>query len=346
MDQELCWGRKGEVEVLLGGIEASRVPTPPTPKVTPSDANGGFPLISTGTSLSRLADGSIELIRTLDPAHDLYRNDHRLDGKPVFPMAMALELMAEAAAAGWPDLHVVEMKDLQLVRGLVLDNGPRPVRVVAKPLSSTSHDGMEVEVSIAGVAAQDPLHYKAIARMGPGLPSSPRLDDFSLSVPVSLPFALEEMYRQWLFHGPLMAGIRDIKGIGADGIAGDLMPSIPERCLGRNAQGSWIIDPVVLDSALQLIIVWARTHWDMTPLPARMRSYKRFGPLSGQRINCEMRIKPDAAGHIVHCYIAFYGDDGQLLGLVEDAEGVCSKALNRLAQMKDNPESRYAHELP
>jgi hypothetical protein len=75
-------------------------------------------------------------------------------------------------------------------------------------------------------------------------------------------------------------------------------------------------------------------------LPSRMRSYKRFGALSGRRISCQMLIKPDAAGHIVHCYVAFYGDAGQLLGLVEDAEGVCSKALNRLTQMKDNPESR------
>jgi hypothetical protein len=48
-----------------------------------------------------------------------------------------------------------------------------------------------------------------------------------------------------------------------------------------------------------------------------------------------MRIRPDSAGHIVHCYAAFIDSDGQLLGLVEDAEGVCSKALNRLAQMKD-----------
>jgi NAD(P)-dependent dehydrogenase (short-subunit alcohol dehydrogenase family)/acyl carrier protein len=340
MDQELCWGRKGEVEVLLGGIEAARLPTPPTPNATPSDANGGFPLISTGASLSRLTDGSVEILRTLDPAHDLYLNDHRLDGKPVFPMAMALELMAEAAAAGWPDLHVVEMKDLQLLRGLVFDNGSRPVRVLAKPSGSPARDGLEVEVSIAGVAPQAPLHYKAIALMGPRLPSSPSLDDFALNDVVSLPFSLEELYRQWLFHGPLMAGIREIKGIGTNGIAADLIPSLPERCLGTNAQGHWVIDPVVLDSALQLIIVWTRMQWDMTPLPARMRSYKRFGALSGQRINCQMRIKPDAAGHIVHCYIAFYGDDGQLLGLVEDAEGVCSKALNRLTHMKDNPESR------
>jgi hypothetical protein len=302
--------------------------------------NRGFPLISTAASLSRLADGSVEIVRTLDPAHDLYLNDHRLDGKPVFPMAMALELMAEAAAAGWPELHVVEMKDLRLLRGLVLDNGPRPVRVLARPSDSPAGDGLEVEISIAGVAPQAPLHYKAIALMGPRLPASPGLDGFALNDVVALPFSLEEMYRQWLFHGPLMAGIREIKGIGTNGIAGDLVSSVPERCLGRNAQGTWVIDPVVLDSALQLIIVWTRMHWDMTPLPSRMHSYKRFAALSGQRINCQMLIKPDPTGHIVHCYVAFYGDTGQLLGLVEDAEGVCSKALNRLTQVLDNRESR------
>jgi hypothetical protein len=101
-----------------------------------------------------------------------------------------------------------------------------------------------------------------------------------------------------------------------------------------------VIDPVVLDSALQMIIVWTRMHWAMTPLPSRMQSYKRFGALLGQRINCQMRIESDSAGPLVHCYVAFYGEGGQLLGLVEDAEGVCSKALNRLTHMKDNPESR------
>ena len=340
LDQELRWGRKGEVEVLLGGIEAGRLATPPAPHATPSEASGAFPLISTGASLSRLADGSVEMIRTLDPAHDVYLNDHRLDGKPVFPMAMALELMAEAAAAGWPDLHVIEMKELRLLRGLVLDNGSQPLRVLAKPSGSPTRDGLEIEVSIAGVAPQAPPHYKAIACMGSRLPSAPSLEAFALKDAVSLPFSVEEMYRQWLFHGPLMAGIHEIKGIGTNGIAGDLMPSVPERCLGSKAQGSWLIDPVVLDSALQMIIVWTRMHWDMTPLPSRMQSYKRFGALSGQRIDCRMRIESDSAGHIVHCYVAFYGEAGQLLGLVEDAEGVCSKALNRLTHMKDNPESR------
>ena len=338
MDQELRWGRKGEVEVLLGGIADGRLPTPPEPKATSSERTKAFPLINTGASVSPRPDGSVEILRTLDPAQDLYLKDHRLDGKPVFPMAMALELMAEAASAGWPDLEVVEMKDLRLLRGLVLEDGPKPVRIVAKPLTHPSRDGMEVEVSIAGAEQRAPFHYKAIARLGAGLPPPPAIEALSLMEQVSLPFTLEEVYRQWLFHGPLMAGIAEIKGVGANGITGYLVPSIPERCLLGAPQGAWIIDPVVMDSALQLIIVWSRMHWDMTPLPSRLHTYRRFGSLSGSKINCQVRIIPDSAGDIIHCYWAFFRDDGPLLGLMEDAEGSCSKALNRLASMKDKQE--------
>jgi hypothetical protein len=253
-------------------------------------------------------------------------------------MAMAFELMAEAASAGWPGLELVEMKDMQVLRGLVLEDGPKPVRIMAKPLAHPASDGVELEVSIVGTEPRAPFHYKAIARMGAGLPTAPAIEALSLIEEVSLPFAPEEVYRQWLFHGPLMAGIAEIKGIGANGITGDLIPSSPEQCLVGAPQGPWIIDPIVMDSALQLIIVWSRMHWDMTPLPSRFQTYRRFGSLSGRKINCQVRIRPDSAGHIIHCHWAFFGDDGQLLGLMEDAEGVCSKALNRLAHMKDRDE--------
>jgi acyl transferase domain-containing protein/NAD(P)-dependent dehydrogenase (short-subunit alcohol dehydrogenase family)/acyl carrier protein len=338
LDQELCFGRKGEVEVLLGGIADETGPTPPERGIAPSRGLGGYPLIGTGASLSRLADGAVEILRTLDPDRDLYLNDHRLDGKPVFPLTMALELMAEAASAGWPDLQVVAIRELRLLRGLVLEDGPLPVRIIATPLTPPSKDGVEVEVSIVGMTPRGPSHYKAIACLGASLPTPPAIEALCLTEEISLPLSLEEVYRRWLFHGPLMAGVAAITGIGANGITGDLIPSQPERCLVGAPQAPWIVDPVVLDSALQLIIVWSRMHWDMTPLPTRLQTYRRFGPLSGSKITCQMRIIPDPSGHIVHCYPAFFGQDGQLLGLVDDAEGVCSKALNRLASTKDNLE--------
>jgi acyl transferase domain-containing protein/NAD(P)H-dependent flavin oxidoreductase YrpB (nitropropane dioxygenase family)/NAD(P)-dependent dehydrogenase (short-subunit alcohol dehydrogenase family) len=345
LDQELCFGRKGEVEVLLGGIADGRLP-PPAPKAAPSKGTQSYPLIAPGDSLSRLADGSIEILRTLDPDRDLYLRDHQLDGRPVFPLTMALELMAEAASVGWPELQVVAMKNLRLLRGLVVGNGPLPVRIRAKPLTPASRDGVEVEVSIVGLESREPPYYKVIACLGVELPTPPAVETLALSEEVPLPLPLEEVYRQWLFHGPLMAGVAAITGIGANGITGDLIPSMPEKCLVAAPQVPWILDPVVLDSALQLIIVWSRIHWDMTPLPSRLHTYRRFGPLTGGKITCQVRIRPDAAAHIVHCDFTLSSSDGQLLGLIENAEGVCSKALNRLTQMKDKHESRYVHELP
>jgi Polyketide synthase dehydratase len=242
--------------------------------------------------------------------------------------------MAEAASAGWPDLELIAMQDLRLMRGLVLEDGPKTVRIIAKPSTPTSEDGMVVEVRIVGMESRAPVYYQAIARLGAEIPLPPAVETLSLTGEVSLPCTLEDVYREWLFHGPLMAGIADIQGVGANGIIGHLIPSLPATCLAGAPQGSWLMDPVVMDSALQLIIVWSRMHWDMTPLPSRLQSYRRFGPLSGSQINCQVRIRPDAAGHIVHCDFAFLGNDGQLLGLIEDAEGVCSKALNRLAHGK------------
>ncbi len=95
-----------------------------------------------------------------------------------------------------------------------------------------------------------------------------------------------------------------------------------------------------MDSALQMIIIWSRMQWDMTPLPSRLQVYKRYGPLSGAKITCQLRVRSDAVGHVVHCDWVFVGDDGQVLGQMEDAEGACSKALNRLAQTKDTSNER------
>jgi len=335
LDQELCFGQKGEVEVLIGGLADEGGPTPER-GIAPSRGLEGYPLLGTGASLSRLADGAVEIFRTLDPARDLYLNDHRLDGKPVVPLTMAMELMAEAASAGWPGLQVVAIRELRLLRGLVLEDGPLPIRIIATPVTPPANDIVEVEVDIVGGTPRGPSHYKAIVCLGTSLPTPPAIETLSLTEEMALPLSLKEVYRRWLFHGPLLAGVVSITGVGANGIIGDLIPSQPERCLVGALQAPWIIDPVVLDSALQLIIVWSRMHWDMTPLPSRLRTYRRFGPLCGSKIICQMRIIPDTSGHIVHCYPAFFGEDGQLLGLVEDAEGVCSKALNRLASTMDN----------
>jgi hypothetical protein len=77
-------------------------------------------------------------------------------------------------------------------------------------------------------------------------------------------------------------------------------------------------------------------YWDMTSLPSRFSSYKRFSELNGNNISCQVCIRPDSKGkgheslHAIHADVAFIGEDGRLLGLLEGLEHNCSKSLNRL----------------
>ena len=66
-------------------------------------------------------NGSVILEHTFTLASDPYLTDHRLDQKPVLPAAGALEWMAELVQQAWPDWIVTEIRDLRVMRGLVLE---------------------------------------------------------------------------------------------------------------------------------------------------------------------------------------------------------------------------------
>ncbi|HEY0583240.1 MAG TPA: SDR family NAD(P)-dependent oxidoreductase, partial [Chloroflexota bacterium] len=110
LDREICSTRKGEAEVVIG---ARRVPSAAVAVADPPRRE--FPLLGPDVELVRHADGSGELLHTLDVGRDPYLNDHRLDGRPVLPFAMALELMAEAAGLGWPQLEVTTVSEQRVL---------------------------------------------------------------------------------------------------------------------------------------------------------------------------------------------------------------------------------------
>ena len=113
LDEELRRSdRQGEAEVVIGGARglggAVRGPARvPRRTRAPGVRSRACPSWATAArSIDARTDAS-RSSRTLDLARDLYLRDHRLDGRPVLPFAVAMELMAEVAAAGWPDREVV-----------------------------------------------------------------------------------------------------------------------------------------------------------------------------------------------------------------------------------------------
>ena len=157
----------------------------------------------------------------------------------------------------------------------------------------------------------------------------------ALSEAKSFPMSTREAYQQWLFHGPLFHGISEIHQIGSNGINGTLIPSSAKKLLAGDPQGTWLIDPVIVDSGLQMIILWSRTYWDMMPLPSRFQQFRRFGSLSGSKVRFQSRILPKSTPGMLHADLAFFNEEGKLVALLEDMEAACSKSLNRLTTKKN-----------
>jgi hypothetical protein len=329
MQEELQYGRKGEAEVVIGGLgwqssSAGRITDRPNP------SQQSWPLLKRAT-ISR-ANSSIELIRKLEAEYDLYLNDHRLDGRPVFPVAMATELMAEVAAQGWPDLQVAQVRDLFVLHGIVLQDGAKAVRVIGKAQPIAAQGRLSIAVEIAATENPQRIHYRAIVDLVERLPDPPSFEPLSPATEHVLSIDLSEIYREWLFHGPLFQGVREINYIGTDGVVAVLASSSPLGWVAEASDAPWLIDPLMFDSGLQLLILWSREHWGMTTLPSRFLAYRRFNAELTKRIHCEVRIRPNPGSQTIHADMVFVNTDGRVVGTLEDAEGTCTRALNRLMQ--------------
>jgi hypothetical protein len=86
----------------------------------------------------------------------------------------------------------------------------------------------------------------------------------------------------------------------------------------------------VLDSGLQLFLLWARANLDKTPLPTRFTRLRCYRPIGTGPIRCSLRVLEKSLDPVFYIDIDFIGPDGRLIWTLRDMEGACSKALNRL----------------
>ena len=326
-DQELRHGGRDHPEVILAGGAWSAPRTE-----APATRARALPLLH-GATFAKGGGHIVEATRTLDPSHDLYLLDHRIDDLPVLPLAVAMELMAELVQHSWPDLEVVGVRELQLLKGVVLDDGPKAVRLVARAQAEPLHDrpGIDVNVEIREANGMGHPHYRATVELAPHLPAPPPYVCPSSETLQPFPMTAAEAYGRWLFHGPRLQGITEIEGIAGRSLHATLNASSPPPFLRDAPSGQWLIDPVMFDSGLQLFLLWARAHLDKTPLPSRFQRYRRFGSLSQSKVRCRLQILDRSSDPLYYMNLAFVGPDGRLLGLLEEAEGACSRSLNRLA---------------
>jgi hypothetical protein len=201
-------------------------------------------------------------------------------GKPVVPVAMAIEWISRAARAARPESDAIVLRDLKVLRGIKLEhfeNGGDRLAVSCKPGVRAG----ELAVELRGQGGV--LHYSASVEASSG----PRRAPERAPEPALVSWTHDPVYDgHVLFHGPSFQVIRSIEGISREGIAG-VLTGARERGW---APEHWRVDPAALDGALQLAVLWARDVLGGASLPMSVAAFESFvDGLPEEPIRCVVR---------------------------------------------------------
>jgi len=261
---------------------------------TQSDVMRAFLTPATGDVHAMLGTvvtaSELELVtlRRLDPAEDRYLDDHRLgDALAVMPLTMSLSLGGEAAIALVGGGVVVGLRDVRAHRWIAVEDEPPTLEVRARRIDDEPDDGpTRVRVELRLVAAGhegDPdtdttPEVEATVLVDDHYPPAPaplevRADEPSRLTPDSL-------YRDVMFHGPRWQGVASIEGTGPRGIRAALGVLPVHDFLASGEIPSFVLDPIVLDAAGQLVGFWTAEHVERGRIvfPFRLAALDVFGP--------------------------------------------------------------------
>ncbi len=275
MVEEMAQPRGGAVEVVIGGP----LPQAQTDEIAPASP-------SRDLSLTCKRDVSVERYPVL--------NSHQLDGRPVVPLALITEWLAHSALHANPGLLLYGMDNLRLLNGITLDQQSRQVRMLAgKTLRRDGLYAVDVEVRDGGQGPVERIHSSASAILSEQLPAPPVFSENGHFKPGEGIAPLEEIYQHILFHGRDLQGIQEIIRVSREGITARVATAPPPaQWINGPMRSRWIADPLVLDCAFQMAIVWCHHQHGQVCLPSFATAYRQYCrrfPVNGVSAVLEVR---------------------------------------------------------
>ncbi len=94
----------------------------------------------------------------------------------------------------------------------------------------------------------------------------------------SYPHQDGEFYSQGiLFHGPHLQGIVQVDACSPEGIIASVKPAPdPKEWIAEPLRNSWLTDPLAIDCAFQLMILWSFERSGKASLPCFAGRYRQF----------------------------------------------------------------------
>jgi len=257
--------------------------------------------------------------------------DHVLNGRAVVPLALIVEWMAHAAVHKNPGLRFHGFDDLRVLKGITLEaNETRAAQVLtgkAIKKNGPGHLSIPVEIRSTGADGKELHHARATIHLASKLPAASGARLNTKTNPYHR--SRDEIYRELLFHGPALQGIQEVEGLSADAITARTGPtSPPSRWLAEPLRNTWLADPLALDVAFQLMIIWSREIHGAASLPTFAGRYRQFRdsfPAEGVSVVVKITGSGDSWAR---ADMEFLDSDGVLVARLENYDCVVDASLS------------------
>jgi len=257
---------------------------------------------------------------------------HILAGRPVVPFALIAEWLGHGALHDNPGLFLHGLDDMRLLNGIKLDEEKKTIRLLAGK-AVKADDAFAVDVQIRNGRHPDGsefIHSSARAILTDREIPPPRLNGEMDIAAKPYPRDVQEVYEKILFHGDDLRGITRIAGFSEHGIIAEVAtaPS-PMKWITQPLRSRWIADPLVLDSAFQLAIIWCYETQGVVSLPSYAASYRQYRnrfPEGGVR--AILRVHQVTA-HKMTGDFTFVDQNDEIIAKLEGYEAIMDAGLHK-----------------
>ncbi len=288
-------------------------------------------VVSSASVLTESGDLSLAFERDLSVSSYAFLKSHVMNGHAVLPVAVIIEWFAHGALHLNPGMQFHGFDEFRVLKGVTLKSDENiQCRILA--------GGMIQKGNVAFVPVElrsgDLLHASAIMVLVDAYEKDvlPKL----IAVNGTYQYQQGEYYENGqLFHGQHLHGIREVTHCSDKGIVANVAAAPPPTAwMQQPIRSSWLTDPLVLDSAFQLMILWSFEQQGIGSLPTAIkhyRQYQRSFPKEGARIIAEVLEHTD---HRANASIEFIDDKGQLIASMKGYE--CVRDGSLLTAFKEN----------
>jgi hypothetical protein len=335
--QELSQQESRPVEVLVMAANTSEAPTEPVSTRPDPRIQSDQPRAKSQSTTSsgprpddhsdQSTDFRVAFERELDVSRNRFLESHVLGGKAVLPVAMIYEWLAHAAIHRNPGLELRGIDNFKVYQGVRISKAECVLLSVLTGKTTREKDCFKVPTRLVGkVNGRETVHASGIVILGTGYPPAGAAERRPGVLPY--PCDVSTAYARRLFHGQHFQGLVAIEGCSNQGIVVTSQSApAPTAFMDEPARGTWLTDPMMIDVALQAVILWSQEQTGKPCLPCAVNNYRQFRRTFPRDPVCvSIRVQP-GSDQLVRCDVEFVDQTGNLVARMEGCESVAEASL-------------------